>query len=399
MTLPWWRRVNPARTASCDVLVVGAGICGVSAALHLERRGLKALVIERGQVACGASSRNAGFLMRGGAENYAEGIALYGRDRTRALWQLTERNIAALRAEGAGQLPGFQDLPSCLLALGAEEEAALEQSQSLMREDGFAVEMVRVGDDAAWRNARPRAGLLNPHDATCNSYELVRLLASKLSAPVLEAQEAAPEFEQDGLHVKVRTGDMLIRASKVLVCTNAYAPLLLPALAGVVSPTRGQMLAVRGEPGARLDCAYYANHGYEYFRQGVDGTLLFGGCRKSHATAEVGYEDRITPPVQSDIERFAAFVLGVEPDRLNVVARWSGTMGFTRDWLPAIGPVEGGWGLGNVWFCGGFSGHGMSMGFETARLAVAAMLDGAPTQFGLDRLLGGIPASGLPPVA
>jgi len=138
------------------------------------------------------------------------------------------------------------------------------------------------------------------------------------------------------------------------------------------------MIFVRAH-GVRLDASYYANHGSEYFRQTPDGTIVVGGCRTYHADREVGYDDRVTPWVQTDIEAFARRVLG---SGFEVQGRWSGVMGFTKNHLPIIAPVCRAWDRGGrVWFCGGFTGHGMSMAYETSRLAVGAMLDGSPTGF------------------
>ena len=111
----------------------------MSAAMALSRRGLRTAVVERGAVGSGASTRNAGFLMRGAAENYEAAIGLYGRELARLVWRWTEENLAGLRAEGIGALPSYRAVPSCLLALEEEELAELTRSQDLMREDGFRV--------------------------------------------------------------------------------------------------------------------------------------------------------------------------------------------------------------------------------------------------------------------
>jgi glycine/D-amino acid oxidase-like deaminating enzyme len=59
---------------------------------------------------------------------------------------------------------------------------------------------------------------------------------------------------------------------------------------------------------------------------------------------------------------------------IRVVARWAGTMGFSPDGMPLVGPVGA---SDSVWFCGGFTGHGMSLAYRTGAGAVAAMLDGS----------------------
>jgi glycine/D-amino acid oxidase-like deaminating enzyme len=385
MTVSHWRRTLELGEISTEVLVVGAGICGVSAGLALQRRGVDYRIVERHTTGSGASTRNAGFLMRGAAENYKAGIDLYGRELAKLIWRWTEENLEGLRSEGIEQLKTYQRIPSCLLALGEEERDQLLASVQLLEEDGFAVEWRDRGDDTAWRHGRPLGGLINPHDAACNSYDIMRFLSAKLSGGVLEGQEVAAILPH-GDGVRVRTSDAWITARHVLLCTNAYLPLLLPEMREIVTPRRGQMLAV-SHPGLRLDCSYYANHGYEYFRQTTGGTVVVGGCRKRHAEIECGYEDRTTPEVQDDIEDFAERLLGIPRAELNITARWSGTMGFSPDWLPLAGPIPGQWARGSVWFCGAFTGHGMSMGYRTAHAAVDAMLDGGETAFPLSRVL------------
>src|SRR5207244_9845848 len=103
-------------------------------------------------------------------------------------------------------------------------------------------------------------------------------------------------------------------------------------------------------------------------------------------------EDVTTPEVQGALEAFAAAMFDIDRAALNVVSRWSGAMGFSPDGLPLMGPVrvetdpEPAWEPGSVWFCGGFTGHGMSMAWRTAHAAVGAMLDGSPNPFPLSRV-------------
>jgi glycine/D-amino acid oxidase-like deaminating enzyme len=185
----------------------------------------------------------------------------------------------------------------------------------------------------------------------------------------------------------VRTPDCVVLCRRVLVCTNAYGPLLLPQLSSLITARRGQMMAVEA-PGARLDCSYYANHGSEYLRQAADGRIVVGGCRTYHADREVGYEDATSEWVQRDLERFAGKMLG----EFTIRVRWAGTMGFSPDGLPIVGPVApgpgDGWSPGAVWFCGGFTGHGMSMAHRTSEAAVGAMLDGSANPFPIERFSG-----------
>lgn len=394
MTVPHWRRSSSPRRVECDAVVVGAGIAGVSAALEFQRRGLSVRVVERCGLAAGASSRNAGFLMRGCADHYADATRLYGRERARALWKLTEDNLAALRSEGATALASFRETPSALLALDDAQAEALRSAAAMLAEDGFTAPWITRGADAAWRSGRVRGALINPGDASVNPWDLMRLLAGKLNTPVNESHEV-DGVEPVGERVEVRTADTVFVAPRVLVCTNAYGPLLFPSLERLITARRGQMLALRfaSPAAARLDASYYFNHGSEYFRQTPDGTIVFGGCRTYVAEREIGHDDRVTPWVQEPIERWAHDLLG-HAGAFEITARWAGIMGFSPDGLPLTGPIPGvDTARQRIWFCGGFTGHGMSMGHLTARRTAAAMLGDGQTDFAIGRAQGAADAS------
>jgi len=145
------------------------------------------------------------------------------------------------------------------------------------------------------------------------------------------------------------------------------------------------MLAIKpkNRSDAHLQYAYYLNHGSEYVRSAPGDQIIFGGARTYHAEHEATGADEISDEVQSHLE---SFVKELITDDYKVTARWSGIMGFSPDGLPIVARVPiNTLANPNVWFCGGLTGHGMSMGFQTARHAVAVMLDDQPTRFGLDR--------------
>ncbi|MCR9077355.1 MAG: FAD-dependent oxidoreductase, partial [bacterium] len=71
MTISLWQRTPTHETEQCDVAIIGAGITGLSAAIELESRGIRCIVLEADYAGSKASGRNAGYLIRGAAENYA----------------------------------------------------------------------------------------------------------------------------------------------------------------------------------------------------------------------------------------------------------------------------------------------------------------------------------------
>jgi glycine/D-amino acid oxidase-like deaminating enzyme len=384
MTVSLWQQLEPPCTEiRTGVVIIGAGISGLSAAIECESRGVDAVIVEQDFPGARASGRNAGYLMRGAAENYARACADYGRDRARTLWKFTEDNLTALRALGVSALPSFADRPSCLVALDREEAGDLERSVELLREDGFDAAPIRPGADAPadpiWRSGRPLVAMVNPRDATCSPMELVNLLRSKLRSTHIVQGSRVFAIEPGGDAVTVRARGHTIHARHALVCTNAYARDLLPELAGVVTPNRGQMLAIRPHDPAHADLAfaYYLSHGSEYIRPGPDATVLIGGARKHRELEERTDAEGLNPAVQERLEEWARELI---TERYEVTARWSGIMGFSPDGLPIIRPCRGF--DSRVWFCGGLTGHGMSMGHLTARHAISIMLGDPPSPAG-----------------
>src|SRR5215831_15284104 len=99
MDVPYWlEEAAPPRPDSLhngrvDVAIVGAGVTGCSAALRLAEAGRRVRVHDARGVAEGASGRNGGFALTGGATLYDVARDTYGREPARELWRWTERAL------------------------------------------------------------------------------------------------------------------------------------------------------------------------------------------------------------------------------------------------------------------------------------------------------------------
>ena len=91
----YWLDTAPAFTsgasgsvpANCDVAVVGGGLTGLSAALHLARQGIDVVVLESDGVAAAASGRNGGHCNNGLVRNFASVVEKYGLERAGAFYR------------------------------------------------------------------------------------------------------------------------------------------------------------------------------------------------------------------------------------------------------------------------------------------------------------------------
>jgi glycine/D-amino acid oxidase-like deaminating enzyme len=309
-------------------------------------------LFEAREIAGGASGRNGGFALRGGAAPYPVMVDSIGRERAAALWRWTEAAVADL-AELAGD--AFRPTGSLRLAVDDEEREELVAECEALRADGFAVE---------WRDhlAPPLDGgypaaIFHSTDGVLQPARLVRRLAAR-------AAEVGVE-----IHEHTRVGSVAeTGAETVVVATDGYPSGLLGSFEGLIVPTRGQVIATEPVAEMLFETPHYGRHGFDYWHQRPDGRIVAGGFRDVSLQDEFTAEEVTTPPVQGALEEFVASLLG-RPVRVDY--RWAGIFGMVFDFLPVVGQIPGENGL---WVAGGYSGHGNVLGFACGRLVAGAIL-------------------------
>jgi gamma-glutamylputrescine oxidase len=335
-----------------DVAVVGGGITGCSCALALAEAGVRVRLYEAREVASGASGRNGGFALRGGAAPYPVTAESIGREETARLWRWTEDELVQLAAL-AGD--AFRRTGSLRLAADDEERAELELEYAALRDDGFAVE---------WRDelspplaGRYAAAIFHPDDGVLQPARLVRRIALRAAAAGVDIREnrRIASVEETG-------------ADTVVVASDGYPSGLLGPLEGLIVPTRGQVIATEPVAEKLFDIPHYGRHGFDYWHQPEDGRIVAGGFRDVSLQDEFTADEVVTPAVQEALEDFVSGLVG---RRLRVDHRWAGIFGMVFDFLPVVGRVPGREGL---WVAGGYSGHGNVLGFACGRLVARAIV-------------------------
>ena len=335
-----------------DIAVVGGGITGCACALELAEAGKRVRLFEAREIAGGASGRNGGFALRGGAAPYPVLVDSVGAEATASIWRWTEAELAAL-----GELAG-----DALRFTGSLRLAADEEERDELRDEYDA--LIGAGFAAEWREDLPPplaerypAALFHPPDGVLQPARLVRRLARR-------AVDAGVEIHE---HTRIESVDEA-RADVVVVATDGYPSGLLGELEGLVVPTRGQVIAT--EPIAELlfEIPHYGRHGFDYWHQRPDGRIVAGGFRDVSLDTEFTADEVTTPVVQGALERFVEEHVG-RP--LRVDYRWAGIFGMVFDFLPVVGRVPAD---DRVWMAGGYSGHGNVLGFASGRLVARALL-------------------------
>ncbi|HKT45723.1 MAG TPA: FAD-dependent oxidoreductase, partial [Gaiellaceae bacterium] len=318
-----------------------------SAALRLAEAGLRVRIHDARGIAEGASGRNGGFALRGGAARYDVARVTYGADESHALWRWTEETLDTMEelAGDALRRPG-----SYRLAADEEERENIHAEFEALHDDGFGADWM---DEFAHFH-----GAIHHHgDGTIQPARFVRRLASRAAAAGAEFREHDPVEDVD-----------VLDAERVLVATDGYGRDLLPELADAIWPARGQVVVSEPLDRVLYDRPHYARQGFDYWQQLPDRRLLLGGFRDVSIMDELTDVEEMTPTIQASLERFLSELSDGEA---RISHRWAGIFALTQDMLPLVGAVPG---RDSVWIAAGYSGHGNVMGFGCGRLVADAML-------------------------
>jgi glycine/D-amino acid oxidase-like deaminating enzyme len=277
----------------------------------------------------------------------------YGAERAAGYWRWTGEALDRM-AELAGDAlrrPG-----SYRLAADEEEREEIRLEYEALRDDGFDVEW--LDDVPGGASGHFHGAVSQPGGGSIQPARFVRRLAAR-------AVEEGAEIREHDVVEDVEA----LAADRVLVATDGYGHGLVPELADLIWPTRGQVIV--SEPLGRVlyDRPHYARQGFDYWQQLPDGRILLGGFRDVSILDELTDVEETTPVIQSSLESFLHELAGEE---MQVTHRWAGIFGLTQDLLPLVGPVPGR--DGRVWVAGGYSGHGNVLGFACGELAADAML-------------------------
>ncbi|OGX86394.1 NAD(P)/FAD-dependent oxidoreductase [Hymenobacter glacialis] len=348
LALSYWE--HQSFFGPADVVIVGAGIVGLTAALYLKQRrpAWRVVVLERGMLPSGASTKNAGFACFG---SISELMEQERRGDLQAVVSARCEGLARLRELVGDAELDYQPVGGYELFRHKEEELATE----CLTKIGYFNELLApvMGHAHTFRDASSESGrfgfagvgalLKNECEGSLDAGRMMRALLARVWAadvPVLTScgVETIETTAGGGSRVHLSNGAG-ITTEQVLVATNAFAAELLPNL-GVV-PGRGQVLVTEPLPDVHLPGTFHYDHGYAYFRQLPDQRLLLGGGRNLDFAAEATTVPGLTEPVQQYLEKLLHDVI-LPGQRPRIDYRWSGVMGFGAELAPLIDWVKPG---------------------------------------------------------
>ncbi len=355
---------------SADVVIVGGGFAGLSAAFELARQGSDVVLIEQHRFGDGASGRNGGQLGTGQRVALDEMEKQVGWTRAKALFDVAEEAkhhlLSFMEANGieadyrVGQLSvahkkRYVDDYRAYAAYMAEK--ADYPHVSFM--DAAETER-RLGSRAYFGgSADMGTGHLNPMKLLVGTARAAHAAGAKL----FESTKATA-IRSEGGRVTVETASGTITAKHALIVTNAYGGSLeakaaahvmpIGSFIGATVPLGDDSQVIPG--GEAVDDSRFV---VRYFRKSVDGRLLFGG-REVYSSSDPA-------DIKRDIQRQIAEIYP-QLATTEITHAWGGYVGITMPRLPYMREV-----MPNVISIGGFSGHGVMLANFTGRLYAEAL--------------------------
>ena len=343
-----------------DVAIIGGGFTGVASAVELAERGLKVALVETHKIGWGASGRNGGQVtgsLSGEGAMRKQMRASLGAEVDDFIWWLRWRGQQIIEARvdkyaiacdlKHGHLHAAMT-PAHLAELRASWEEAQRRGMgdevSLLDAAGVREHLASELYLGALKNTR------NLHLHPLNLCIGEARAAESLGVQIFEHTEVLDIVH--GTQPTVVTAEGQIRARQVLLAGDVYHKLerqrlkgmIFPAMGGIVTTEPLGALARQINPQdlAVYDCRFVL----DYYRLTADGRLLFGGGANYS-----GRDSRdIAGELRPCIERTFPSLRGVRIDY-----QWSCAMGIVINRIPQLGKLSD-----NVWYCQGYSGHGVA---------------------------------------
>jgi len=351
-----------------DVAIIGGGISGVSAALHLAERGYSVALLEAEHIGWGASGRNGGQALPGFGASETRMKSLVGPERAKKLWDMSVEAVDLLH----GQIQRF-GIP-CDPVVGYFHAAVkqrhvreLQESQEELAALGAPVGRLLQGEELQSRLPSPRylaalednvAGHIHPLNYTLGLAKAAIAAGAKLFS------KSRVTKVETGKTITIHTARGKVAAAFLLLSGGAYLGDLMRPIAGYIMPVGTYIIAT--EPRADVktlipnnEAVADLNFVLDYFRRSADDRMLFGG--------RVSYSTLPPPSLASSMLKRAQKVFPQLRDA-RVDYCWGGNVDISQNRAPHFGRLAE-----NILFLQGFSGHGVALTGLAGKVAAEAI--------------------------
>lgn len=337
----YWERVQFSE--EIDFIVVGAGIVGYSTALRLRELNPSAriIILERGNLPSGASSKNAGFACFGSASEIYDDIQEFGEKIVWETVQLRWKGLQALRTQIGDENLKLQINGSWDLFTAAEMETFnavlphLDHYNQKLEEITGEKEVYSIDDSIdqtfGFQNivSSFKNRLEGQIDTGSMNQAFFQTVIAKDIRVLFGCEVTSIQEHETSVHLETSIGNFSSR--KVAVCTNGFAKQLLDE---DVLPARAQVLITKPIENLNIKGTFHYQKGYYYFRN-IDNRILFGGGRNLDVKGETTTKMVNTDNILDSLKEILSTV--ILPDAsYEIDHSWAGVMGVGDTKKPIV---------------------------------------------------------------
>lgn len=325
-----------------DVLIVGAGIVGLSAAIQIkeERPEWDVLVVERGALPNGASTKNAGFACFGSIGELVDDLQSHSEDELFDLVAMRYDGLQQLKAWVAPRAMEYRTAGG--FELFTDPTAFAKAAAAIPMFNAFVEEITGLKTTFSVQDApftQATGCIVNHAEGQLHPGKMMRSLLARFyrqGGNVLWATEISNLADHgDEVEVQLASG-FQFSAQRVIVATNGFARQLLPTLE--VMAVRNQVLVTAPLANLPFQGCYHLEKGYVYFRN-INNRILIGGGRHLAKAEETTDQFGTTPLIRTYLQEVLETL--VLPDQnVPIEYEWSGILGVGAQKKPIIRAVS-----------------------------------------------------------
>lgn len=342
MQLSYWELKN--WFTNIDFTIVGSGIVGLQTALRLRERfpNSKILILEKGVLPQGASTKNAGFACFGSMSEILDDLNHSDFNQVVELILKRYQGLQMLRNTTGDQQLDYKELGGYELFLEHDQDLFDQCVQKMVhlnhvlkptfKKDVYQIVKNKFG----FKNCYPLQ-IFNAFEGQIDTGKMMFALLKKAISNgimILNAQHVK-DFEDEKIFVSVKTNDIEFKTNKLLFTTNGFAEKLTEKR---VRPARAQVLITKPIPELSIKGTFHLDKGYYYFRN-IDNRILLGGGRNLDFKGETTTSFDTTEKIQNRLEELLKTVILPETP-FEIDHRWAGIMGIGEQKKPIVEQIS-----------------------------------------------------------
>jgi glycine/D-amino acid oxidase-like deaminating enzyme len=314
-----------------DFTIVGSGIVGLNCALQLKKQFPKSkiLILEKGMLPQGASTKNAGFACFGSISEIIDDLQHHSEEEVLQLVKKRVEGLQLLRETLGDKTIDYQQLGGYELFLEsnlelydtcmAQQDAVNTLLKPIFNANVFSIKPNRFN----FKNIKSNYSF-NQFEGQIDTGKMMEALLQKVQKTGIKILNniTVEAFTEDTNAVKIKTASLEFSTTKLLIATNGFASQLISQ---EVKPARAQVLITKPIKELHIKGTFHLDEGYYYFRN-INDRILFGGGRNLDFKTEETSEFGETKLIQNTLEELLKTTI-LPNTNFEIDHCWSGIMG------------------------------------------------------------------------